>query len=76
VPLAEHIWDDMKSVHAKFQEFKMHRDGDMNLCLFSFLKFCTQDEQELRRFDYMKDVVLDEGIPIKFISYISQLYFI
>jgi hypothetical protein len=48
----------------------------MNLSLFSFLEFCTQDEQELWRFDYMKDVVLDERIPTKFISYISELYFI
>jgi hypothetical protein len=47
----------MRSAHAKFHEFSMHRKGDINLSLFSF--------PELSRFDYMKDVVLDEGIPIK-----------
>jgi hypothetical protein len=40
----------------------MHKNEDMDLFLFSFLEFCTLDEQELRRFYYMKDVVLDEGI--------------
>jgi hypothetical protein len=38
---------------------------DMNLCLISFPEFCTPEEWELRRFDYMKDAVLDEGIPTK-----------
>jgi hypothetical protein len=28
------------------------------------------------RFNYMKDIVLDDGIPTKFISYILELYFI
>jgi hypothetical protein len=47
----------------------MHRNEDINLSLFSFPEFCTLDEQELRIFDYMKDVVLDEAVPIKFNSY-------
>jgi hypothetical protein len=55
--LFEQIRDDMRSAHAKFHEFSMHTKGDINLSLFSF--------PELSRFDYMKDVVLDEGIPIK-----------
>jgi hypothetical protein len=47
----------------------MHRNDDMNLSLFLFSGFCTLEEQELRRFDYMKDIVLDEGIPTEFILY-------
>jgi hypothetical protein len=46
----------------------------MNLSLFSFSEFCTLDEQELRRFDYMKDVVLYEGVPTKFVSSVLELY--
>jgi hypothetical protein len=54
----------------------MHRNDDMNLSLFLFSEFCTLEEQELRRFDYIKDVVLDEGILTKFILYFFNLYFI
>jgi hypothetical protein len=43
----------------------MYREEDMNLSLISFSKFYTPEEQELWRFDYMKDVVLDERIPTK-----------
>jgi hypothetical protein len=61
MPIGEHIRDDMRSVHANVHEFSMHRDADMNSSLFSFSKFCTLEEQELR----MKDDVLDEGILTK-----------
>jgi hypothetical protein len=54
----------------------MHRNEDMKLYLFSFPEFCTLDEQELRRFNYMKDIVLDEAVPTKFNLYFSYLYFI
>jgi hypothetical protein len=47
--------------------------GFMYLSLFSFLEFCTLYKQELRRFDYMKDVVLDERIPTNLTSYFSDL---
>jgi hypothetical protein len=60
--LVEHIRNGMKNIHAKFN---MHRGADMNLSLFSFSKFCTLEEHELRRFDYMKDVVLHEGFHKK-----------
>jgi hypothetical protein len=73
MPLGEHIWDDMGKVHDKFHEFFMHRKVDMNLSLFSFSEFCRLAEQEFRRFDYMKDVVLDEGIPSNVTSYFSNL---
>jgi hypothetical protein len=73
MPLDKHMRDVMKRVHAKFHEFSMHRDADINLSLFSFSKFCTQ--QELSIFDYMKDVVLNEGIPTKSTLYFSELYF-
>jgi hypothetical protein len=63
-----------RRAHAKFPEFWMHRAGDMNLSLFSFPEFCILKEQELRRIDYMKDIVLYEVIPTKFVSYFSQLY--
>jgi hypothetical protein len=65
VPLGGHIWDDKRSVHAKFNEFRKHRSGDMNLSSFSFSKFCTLEEQELWRIAYMKSVVLYEGIQKK-----------
>jgi hypothetical protein len=54
----------------------MHRGGDMNLSSFSFSEFCTLEEQGLGRIANMKDVVLYERIPTKFVSYFSQLYFI
>jgi hypothetical protein len=47
----------------------MHINDDMNLSLILFSEFYTLEKQELRRFDYMKDVVLDDGIPTKFILY-------
>jgi hypothetical protein len=50
----------MRKVHTKLHEFSMHRDADINLSLFSFLEFCTLEEPELRRFDYMRNVVLNE----------------
>jgi hypothetical protein len=61
---------------CKFHEFKKHRGGDTNLSSFSFSEFCTLEEQELGRIDYMKDVVLYEGIPTKLNSYFYDLYFI
>jgi hypothetical protein len=74
VPLDEHLWDDMRSLHAEFHEFIMHRKGDIDLSLFSFCKICRLKEQELRITSYMKDVVLE--ISTKFISYFLKLYFI
>jgi hypothetical protein len=44
VTLGEHICDYMRSVHAKFDEFRKHRGGDMNLSSFSFSEFCTLEE--------------------------------
>jgi hypothetical protein len=76
MPLGYHIRNEMRNMHAKFHEFGMHRNKDMNLSLFSFPKFCTLDKQELRRFEYMKSVVLDEAVPTKFNLYFSGLYFI
>jgi hypothetical protein len=66
----------MRSIHAKFYEFSMHRKGDIDLSLFSFSKVCRLNEQELRITYYMKDVVLYEGISTKFILYFLELYFI
>jgi hypothetical protein len=40
MPLGEHIRDDMRSEHAKFYEFSMHKKGYINLSLFSFSEFC------------------------------------
>jgi hypothetical protein len=75
-PLAGHIRDDMRSVHAKFHESRMHRGGDTNLFSFSFLEFCTLEEQELGRIAYMKDVVLYETVPTKFVSsFLSSILF-
>jgi hypothetical protein len=70
VPLGEHIWDCMSSVNARFRKFRKHRGGDTNLSSFSFSEFCTLEELELERIAHMKDVVIYEGIPTKFISYI------
>jgi hexokinase len=69
MPLGEIIRNEMRNVNTKWHEFNMHRNEYTNLYLFSFSKFCTLEEQELKRFDYMKDVVLDEGIPTKFTLY-------
>jgi hypothetical protein len=74
--LDDHIIDVIWRVYAKFHEFRMHRDGDMNLSSFSFSEFCTLEEQELGRIGYMKDVILYEGMPTNFVSYFWQLYFI
>jgi hypothetical protein len=76
VPLGEHIWDDLRSVHVKRHEFRKHRGGDMNLSSFSFSEFCTLEEQELGRIIYMKDVVLYEAVPTKFVLSFLELYFI
>jgi hypothetical protein len=51
MPLGEHIRNGMKSMHAKFHEFSMHKDVDMNLSLFLLSEFCTLEEQEFRRFN-------------------------
>jgi hypothetical protein len=66
----------MRSIHAKFYEFIMHRKGDIDLSLLSFSKICRLNEQELRIDSCMKDVVLHEWILTKFISYFFELYFI
>jgi hypothetical protein len=68
--------NDMKSLHAKFCEFTIHIKGDMNLSLFLFSEFCPLGKQELRIFDYMKDVVLDEVVPTKFNSYLFDFCFV
>jgi hypothetical protein len=65
MPLDEYVRDDMRSMHAKFYGFSMHRDPDMNISLIYLFKFCTPKEQALRKVHYMKDVVFDEGIPTK-----------
>jgi hypothetical protein len=75
VPLGEYLWDDMRSVHAKFHDFIKNRGGDINLSLLLFSKFCTLEEHELGRIAYMKDVALYEVIAKKIVSYFSQLYF-
>jgi hypothetical protein len=66
----------MRSIHAKFYEFIMHRKGDIDLSLLSFSTICRLNEQELRIDSCMKDVVLHEWILTKFISYFFELYFI
>jgi hypothetical protein len=76
MPLDEKIRNDIWCSHAKFQEFIMYRDEDMNLSLFFFYEFYTLQEQELGKIAYMKDVVSDGGIPTKLNSYFSDLYFI
>jgi hypothetical protein len=69
----EHMRDVIRIVHAKFHEFNMHRDEYMNLSLFLFYEICRLAEQEFSRFDYMKDEVLDEGIPTNLTSCFSDL---
>jgi hypothetical protein len=54
----------------------MHRKGDIDLSFISFSKICRLNEQELRIPSYMKDVVLHERNPTKFILYFSELYFL
>jgi hypothetical protein len=41
MPLGELFRNDMRRMHAKFNEFSMHRKGDINLSLFFFSKICT-----------------------------------
>jgi hypothetical protein len=41
MPLNEKIRNDIWCSHAKFQEFIVYRDEDMNLSLFFFYEFCT-----------------------------------
>jgi hypothetical protein len=72
MPLGEQTRDDIWSLHAKFHEFRKHRDEDMNLSSFSFSEFCTLEKQELGRIAYMKDVALYEVVPTKFDSYFSD----
>jgi hypothetical protein len=76
MPLRECITNGMKSMHAKFHEFSMHSYADMNLSLFIVSEFYTLEEQDFMRFGCMKDVVLDEGIPIKLNSYFCDLQFL
>jgi hypothetical protein len=76
VSLGDKLWDDMRSVHAKFHEFILYRSADMNISLLYFFDFFTLEEQELGRISYMKDVVLYEGILTKFISYFLVFHFI
>jgi hypothetical protein len=35
VPLGDHLWDDMRSLHVKFHEFIMSGKEDIDLSLFS-----------------------------------------
>jgi hypothetical protein len=72
VPPGELLRNDMRSIHAKFYEFSMHRKGDIDLSLLSFSEICRLNEQELRIASSMKDVVLYEEISTKFISYFSE----
>jgi hypothetical protein len=69
MPLGQHIRNEMRNMYVKCHEFNMHRNDDMDLSLFLFFEFCILKEQELSRFDYSKDVVMDEGIPTKFTLY-------
>jgi hypothetical protein len=48
----------------------------MNLSSFSFSEFCTLGKHELRIFDYMKEVALEETVPKKFNSYFPDFWFI
>jgi hypothetical protein len=54
MPLGEHIRDDIRNVHDKFNEFIMHRKGDINLSLFSLSEIYTIAEHEYRGFEYMR----------------------
>jgi hypothetical protein len=73
VPLGHLFRNDMGSMSVKFNEFSMHRKWDIDLSLFLFSEICRLKEQELRKTSYMKDVVMYEGIPTKFISYFFDL---
>jgi hypothetical protein len=55
-------------MHAKFQEFSIHRSADMNIYLHYFFEFFILEDQELRRISNMKDLVLYEAVPTKFVS--------
>jgi hypothetical protein len=44
VPLGDHLWDDMRSLHAEFHEFIMNRKGDIDLSLFSSSEICRLKE--------------------------------
>jgi hypothetical protein len=67
------IESDIRSMHAKFYKFIMHKKVDIDLSLLSFSKICRLNEQELRITSYMKDVVLYEGILTNFILYFLEL---
>jgi hypothetical protein len=73
IPLDDLFRNDMGSMHANFDEFRMHRKEDIDLSFFSFSEIYRLKEQELRRTSCMKDVVLSEGIPTKFTSYFYKL---
>jgi hypothetical protein len=73
VPFGEILRNDMGSIHVKFYEFIMHIKEDIDLLFLSFFKICRLNEQELRITSYMKDVVLYEQEPTKFISSFLEL---
>jgi hypothetical protein len=75
VLLGELLRNDMRSIHAKFYEFSIHRKGDIDLSLFSFSEICRLNKQELRITSYIKDVVLYAMISTKFISYFFKVAF-
>jgi hypothetical protein len=58
----------MRSMHAKFHEFSMHRSAYMNLSLLYFFDFFTLEEQELGIISNMKDLAPYEVVPTKFVS--------
>jgi hypothetical protein len=66
----------MRSMHPKFHEFSMHIIVDMSISLLYFFEFFTLEEHKVGRISHMKDVVLYETVPIKFVSSFLELYFI
>jgi hypothetical protein len=76
VPFGDLLRKDMRSMHVKFYEFITHKKGDINLSLLSLSKICRLNEQGLRITSYMKDVVLYEVVPTKFVSSFLELQFI
>jgi hypothetical protein len=49
---------------------------EVQISLLYFFEFFTLEEQELWRIYWMKDVVLYESVPTKFVSPFLELYFI
>jgi hypothetical protein len=75
--LGEHIRDHMRSIHAKFHEFGIHRKVGMNLSLFSFYEIYTIGEHEPRRFECMTMKAWFKGFKRNlFHIFVSYIFFV